>query len=208
MASIRIENPFKVGITGGIGAGKSLVCQIFRRLDVPVYQADERAKYLMSHNPKLKNQIIDHFGNDAYDHDHLNRTFLAQCVFNKPDQLDLLNKMVHPIVNEDYQQWITQFSNVAYTLKEAALIFETGSYKQLNKSILVYAPEKLRIERTILRDQHRNLDQVKKIMEKQMDEEKKKALADYVLINDDRQMLLPQVLDLHEKLIKLACTTN
>jgi dephospho-CoA kinase len=193
------NNPLQIGITGGIGSGKSLVCQIFSILGVPIYDADSRAKLLYIQNEELKSQIIQNFGKEAYtDAGQLNRTYLAKKVFNSSQKVGLLNSLVHPKVGEDYQLWVQQHVGFPYLMKEAALLFESGSYLSLDKIITVFTPVDIRIQRVITRDQHRSEDEIKAIIAKQIAEEEKINKADYIIYNDDKQLLLPQILRLHQ----------
>jgi len=197
------QKPLRVGITGGIGAGKSLVCRVLRTLGVPIYDADTRAKWLMAHDPKLRQQLADTFGPASFLSDgSLNRKFLAAEVFPDPNKLKQINGLVHPRVGEDFESWCAAQHGVAYLLKEAALLFESGSYRALDCTILVTAPEALRVRRVLARDPHRDEAGVKAIMDKQMSEAEKRALADFCLENDEKAMLLPQILNLHQRLCK------
>ncbi len=191
--------PFQVGVTGGIGSGKSLVCQIFQILGIPVYDADQRARWLMNNDEPLRMAIIHSFGPQSFDSNStLNNTYLAKAVFNDKEKLEELNKLVHPIVEEDYEQWLLPHSKEKYVIKEAALLFETGSYQILNAIVVVSAPEELRIERVLKRDPFRTREQIMKILKNQFSEVKKLKLADYILDNDLNSMVIPQVLELHK----------
>ncbi len=191
------QKPLKIGVTGGIGSGKSTVCKIFAQLGIPVYYADDAAKWLMQNDTALINSIQQLFGKDIYTKEQqLNRPKLAQIVFNDPTALKELEKLVHPAVHRHSKQWFEQQKNVPYTLKEAALIFESGSYKQLDAVITVFAPEALRIQRIQKRDKA-NVQQIKARMKQQLSDEEKIKLADYVIYNDEEKMLIPQVLHLH-----------
>jgi dephospho-CoA kinase len=190
---------FDIGITGGIGAGKTLISSIFNNLGIPVYYADERAKFLMNHDEKLIREITEFFGPDTYLNGRLNRSYLSSHVFINRDKLDQLNELVHPAVREDYLQWRQNHLEMPYTLKEAALLFETGSYKELEQTILIYAPLPLRIERTLLRDPHRTKKDIEKIIDNQMPDEEKKKLADHIIYNDDTRLVIPQVLKIHHQ---------
>lgn len=191
----------QVGITGGIGAGKTLICEIFSHLGIPVYNADNRAKWLMANHQELKGNIIHHFGEKAYFDQDLNRRYLAEHVFNHPEKLNLLNSLVHPKVQEDYLDWVND-QNSPYCIKEAALLFETGSYKHLYKNVLVYAPTEVRISRVLRRDPFRKEEEIKQIISKQMNDQEKRDLADITIYNDDKHMVLPVVLNIHVKLIQ------
>ena len=191
--------PLKVGITGGIGAGKSLVCKIFSVLGVPVYDADARAKRLMVEDGALIREVKTHFGEASFHGDgSLNRAFLAEEVFGNPEKLELLNSLVHPRVGLDFDKWCQGHYFSAYVIKEAALLFESGSYKSLDAVVAVSAPEDLRIRRTVMRDIHRSLLQVESIISKQLSEEERKKKASYTVVNDEKKPLIPQVLKLHK----------
>ncbi len=188
-----------VGITGGIGSGKSLICKIFTVLRIPVYFADQRAKWLQMHNTSLVKAIKSHFGPQAYDTEgKLNRVFLAEQVFNNEEKLNLLNKLVHPFVAEDFREWQHKHQDAPYVVKEAALLFETGSYKSLQKIINVNAPVELRIRRVMLRDLHRSRAQIENIIAKQWTDKRRAELADFNIHNDDSSLIVPEVLKIHE----------
>lgn len=193
-----------VGITGGIGSGKSLISKIFEALGVSVYYADDRAKWLQIHDPKLIELIKKHFGSQAYtEKGDLNRTFLAEQVFNNDEKLTLLNNLVHPRVAEDFQQWQEKHVDSPYVLKEAALLFETGSYKSLHKIINVNAPVELRIKRVMLRDIHRSRQQILAIMAKQWQDEERTKMADFNINNNESSLIVPEVLRIHRTLVRL-----
>lgn len=192
--------PLQIGITGGIGSGKSLVCRIFQQLGVPVYDADSHAKELMTTDGILMSGIKKEFGDLSYHPDGaLNRVYLANHVFNNQEQLDKLNSLVHPRVKAHYQQWVEAQTEFRYVLKEAALLFEAGSDSTLDRIIVVFAPEALRTQRVLKRDAHRTVEQVREIIGKQMPEEEKLKRADYIIVNDETRLIIPQVLELHEK---------
>ena len=188
--------PRQIGITGGIGAGKSTVTRVFAALRVPVYDADSRAKGLMNSDPVLKAGITEAFGPESYTPAGLNRHYLAATVFNDPGKTALLNGLVHPRVGDDYAAWVQGHAGFAYVLKEAALLFESGSYRSLDRVIAVAAPLPLRIRRVLHRDPHRTEADVAAIIARQMDEAEKLARADYVVHNDEKTLLIPQVLHL------------
>lgn len=193
----------KIGVTGGIGSGKSTVCQIFEHLNVPVYDADKRAKALMQDNPELKKQIRKTFGWDTYDEkDQLNRSYLAKVVFNDSKKLNTLNSLVHPAVFEDYREWVAKQHDYPYSIKEAALMFETDSYKELDKIIVVTAPIDTRLERVVQRDNVKN-DDVLKRMENQMSDRERIAKADFIIKNDGKSSLINQVLQLHHHFLDI-----
>lgn len=196
----------KVGITGGIGSGKSTVSKIFELLGVPVYYADERAKDILVRDPELAAAVRQHFGPETYDaNGALNRKYLGNIVFNDKDKLALLNSLVHPATIRDSNLWATQ-QTAPYVLKEAALLFESESFHYLDKIIGVYAPQPLRILRVMKRD-NVTREEVLARMHKQIDESIKMRLCDYVIQNDEQQLVIPQVLALHQQLLQLAAAT-
>ncbi|MGI4872034.1 MAG: dephospho-CoA kinase [Janthinobacterium lividum] len=189
----------RIGITGGIGSGKSVVARLFAVLGVPVYDSDTRAKWVMANDLVLREQLLAAFGPDTYDATgQLNRLHLTQRAFSSPEQLAQLNGLVHPRVGEDFAAWsATQaLAGHAYVLKEAALLYESGAYQTLDSIITVFAPVEVRTARVLRRDAHRSPADVEVIMSKQLSEEEKLARADYVVFNDDSQLVLPQVLAL------------
>jgi dephospho-CoA kinase len=192
----------KVGLTGGIGSGKSTVARIFEVFGIPVYYADNASKRLMNEDEELKSKVISVFGKDAYPDNVLDRKYLSELVFNDSEKVNLLNSLVHPATIKDALQWM-QIQKAPYVIKEAALIFESGSNKDLDYIIGVKAPVELRIKRTMARDNISD-EQVKARMNIQMDEESKIRLCHYVIVNDEEQMLIPQVLALHERFLKLS----
>jgi dephospho-CoA kinase len=194
------QRPLLVGITGGIGSGKSTVCKLFSLLGIPVYTADERAKWLMSQDLTLRNQITTTFGAAAYSSTgELNRTFLAESVFPNPEKIAQLNALVHPAVKKDFEQWIAS-QTAPYLIKEAALLFETGAAKALDYVINVSSPLRIRTARILLRDPHRSEEQVNQIINQQLPDEEKNELADFCIKNTDNKLLIPQVFEVHEQL--------
>lgn len=194
----------QIGITGGIGSGKSLVCRIFSCLGIPVYDADRRAKDIMTTDGILISQIKKEFGDLSYDEKgNLNRTYLASAVFGNEKELERLNALVHPRVGEDYKNWYQQVKNQApYVLKEAALLFESGSYRLLDKIIVVFAPAELRIKRVMERDPQRTESQIRHIINRQYPDDEKMKRADYIVTNDESLLLIPQILSLHQRFQK------
>ena len=193
---------FRVGLTGGIGSGKSTVAHVFEILGIPVYYADKEAKRLMNEDPDIRNQVIAHFGQEAYADNILNRRFLAEIVFKDKEKLQLLNSLVHPITISRAEEWM-QKHQTPYVIKEAALIFESGSQEGLDYVIGVSAPLHVRIQRTMKRD-NVSREEVLGRMKNQIQESIKMRLCDFVIRNDDQHLVLPQVLALHEKLKRLA----
>ncbi|RKO72650.1 dephospho-CoA kinase [Sphingobacterium puteale] len=190
----------KIGITGGIGSGKTFICKLFEALGIPVYNADEEAKRLMNTDIRIKEKLIAQFGEATYKDGLLDRAFLADMVFSDKDKLELLNSIVHPIVIQEAKDWAER-QTTRYSLKEAALLFESGSYKELDYTILVTAPMDIRIQRVIERDGATE-QQVRERINKQLSDEEKLQLADFVIVNDGITPLLPQVWTLHQKFLK------
>jgi dephospho-CoA kinase len=190
----------KIGLTGGIGSGKSTVAHIFEVLGIPVYYADAASKRIMNENEELKDKIKKAFGEQAYSNGELNRKYLSEQVFNDSQKINLLNSLVHPATIKDALKWM-QTQKTPYIIKEAALIFESGSNKDLDYVIGVKSPRDIRIKRAMARD-NITAEQVEARMDKQMNEEEKIRLCDYVIVNDEQQMLISQVLALHEEFLK------
>ncbi|MBI3219008.1 MAG: dephospho-CoA kinase [Bacteroidetes bacterium] len=193
-----MNNPLQIGITGGIGSGKSIVCKVFSALGVPVYDADSRAKAIMTTDGILVGQIKEEFGDLAYDtHGILNRSYLSEQIFQHPQKREKLNALVHPRVALDTERWVEQQVGSRYVIREAALMFESGSYKKLDASIVVSAPEWLRIKRVLQRDPQRSEADIRKIMEVQLPEKESRMRANYIIENDETQLVLPQIIKLH-----------
>ncbi len=196
-------NLLKIGITGGIGSGKSVICEIFSLLKVPVYNADQRAKFLMENDPLTIAKIRENFSDESYSGGQLNSMFLAGQVFSDKIKLALLNQIVHPRVRSDFEEWSENATGCRYIIKEAALLFESNSYKELDKTILILSSVETRIKRVIMRDMHRTRQDVERIIENQMPDNEKKKLADYVIQNDETRLVIPQVLNIHEEILSL-----
>lgn len=189
----------KIGITGGIGSGKTTVCKVFESLEIPVYYADLEAKNIYSKNTELKKQVIQHFGKEAYQKNgRINRSYLSEIVFNDRNKLKTLNHLVHPAVAQDFDEWCELNSDAKYIVKEAALLIETGSYKNLDYLIYVSAPQDLRINRVVSRDNSSRSEVISR-MNNQMAEADKIPYADLVLKNDNETLLVPLILQIHEK---------
>lgn len=190
----------KAGITGGIGSGKTTVCRIFEILGVPVYYADDKAKNILDSNSEVLNKVVEIFGSAILeDKKRIDRKKLAEIVFNDKEKLDLLNKIVHPAVARDFEDWCDEKRNYPYVLKEAAILFESGSYKSIDRIITVTAPVELRIQRVINRDSI-SREEVTSRMSRQMSDEEKISLSSFVIINDEQQLVIPQVLEIHAQL--------
>ena len=192
----------RIGLTGGIGSGKSTAAQIFEVLGIPVYYADIAAKRLMNEDEELRSAITNIFGKQAYTNNFLNRKYISSIVFSDPAKLELLNALVHPVTKKDSETWMQQQTS-PYAIHEAALIFEAKISERLDHVIGVSSPIELRVKRAMERDKV-SRDEILKRMDQQLDENIKMSKCDFVLINDEQQLLIPQVLDLHEKLIALS----
>lgn len=190
----------KTGITGGIGSGKTSITKIFEILGVPVYNADFQAKKLINSNEAIISAISDTFGNNIYQNGKIDRAKLAGIVFNNKEALQKLNQIVHPEVQKDYEKWLENHADCSYTLKEAALLFESESYKLLEYVICVYAPEEIRIERIIKRD-NVSKENVLSRIQNQLSDKIKISKSNAVIYNDDKQLVIPQVLNIHKTLI-------
>ncbi|MBP6399070.1 MAG: dephospho-CoA kinase [Saprospiraceae bacterium] len=191
----------KVGITGGIGSGKSTVCSIFEMLGVPVYYADDRAKKIMTANKQVKKAIIDVFSKQAYfSNGRINRKFISEIIFQQPEKRNLLNAIVHPAVLEDGRQW-NLAQNSAITLKEAALLIQSGSYKEMDYVILVECPLDVRIPRVMKRNKLSKQEVLNRIQSQMSDEEMRK-FADFRIQNDGKISLIQQVLKIYRSLLE------
>ena len=194
----------KVGITGGIGSGKTTVCRVFELLGIPVFYADNVAKTIMQTDSQLKNEILNTFGQESYLVDgQLNRPYISSIVFKDQSQLNKLNALVHPAVFRAFDRWIAEQKDVPYILKEAALLYESESYKMCDLSILVISPESTRISRIKARD-HISEEEIMLRMKRQFSDEQKMKLANHILINDENRLLIPQILDLHQQFLKIS----
>jgi dephospho-CoA kinase len=188
----------RIGLTGGIGSGKTTVARIFETLGIPVYYSDDAAKKMLNENEELRKQIIEHFGPETYHNNQLNRSHLSSIIFNDDQKLALLNSWVHPLTIADSNEWM-KAQKTPYAIKEAALIFESDVWKHLDKVIGVSAPYELRLQRAMHRDQISE-EAVRARMSKQMNEEEKMKRCDFIIRNDEKELLIPQVLALHKRL--------
>lgn len=189
----------KVGITGGIGSGKSTVCNVFKALGIPVYHADDAARNITDNNPDVVAQIKQVFGAGLYDTGKLNRPQLAAIVFNNPDKLAQLNSIVHPAVRNQFGIWYAANQHAPYILQEAAILFESGVYKFMDTTILVSASAQTRINRVVKRDGVSTAD-VEARMQNQWTEEQRIALAAHVILNEGNSPVIAQVLALDKQL--------
>ena len=190
----------RVGLTGGIGSGKSTVAKIFESLGIPVYYADDAAKQIMNTDEELKGALIKNFGDKVYKEGLLDRAWLGSIVFADKEKLALLNSLTHPITIRDADRWMEKQQS-PYTIKEAALLFESRANEHLDHIIGVYAPQELRIRRVMARDKVTEAEVLKRI-NRQMNEEEKMKRCDSVIVNDEKQPVIQQVLALHEKFLK------
>ncbi|MDB9932514.1 MAG: dephospho-CoA kinase [Flavobacteriales bacterium] len=187
-----------IGITGGIGSGKSTIAKVFISMGFPVYNSDTRAKELINSNIDVIDSIKQEFGDDIYSSEGLDRKKMASIVFSDSDKLQKLNSIVHPAVGLDFDKWANS-QNTSFVLKEAAILFETGIYKSLDKTILVTCPKEERINRVMKRDSATK-EAIEARMNSQWSEEKKKELADYIIDNSGEEMVIPQVISLINRL--------
>lgn len=193
----------RAGITGGIGSGKSTVAKIFALLGVPVYAADFTAKLILDEKEVIK-KIAAFAGGEVVDGSgKIDRKKLAALVFNDSEKLALLNGIVHPAVGRHFDDWCARQKNVPYILKEAAILFESGAYRQVDPVITVTAPLALKISRTMQRD-HLSQEEVEARMNNQISDAEKIKRSQYVVRNDEQSLLIPQVLEIHHALLKLA----
>lgn len=192
----------KIGITGGIGSGKTTVCKVFELLGIPVYYADIEAKQILNSNLEVRSNILNTFGNSILnDEEKIDKKKLASLVFNNKENLEKLNSIVHPAVREHFENWLQQHSTQKYILKEAAILFESGSYKLVDKVITVVAPLELKISRTMQRDKVTQAEVEQRISNQLNDDEKIKR-SQFVIHNDEQQLLIPQILNIHGQITK------
>ena len=196
------ELMLKIGLTGGIGSGKSTVAQIFEVLGIPVYYADIEAKRLMNEDPELRSAIIKIFGEQAYKENILDRKYISSIVFSDPAKLEKLNSIVHPATKKDGEDWMDR-QKTPYAIHQAALIFEANVNEHLDQVIGVSSPMELKIKRVMQRDKV-SRDEVLRRMDRQLEEEVKMSKCDVVIVNDEQQFLIPQVVELHKRLIQLS----
>jgi dephospho-CoA kinase len=194
----------KVGITGGIGSGKTTVCKVFELLGIPVFYADDVAKSIMQTDPVLKTALLDTFGENSYTKDGmLNRAYISSIVFNDKQELEKLNSLVHPAVLRAFDNWVLNQHESPYVIKEAALLYESGGFKMCNKSILVIAPTLIKMNRVKLRDGVSEED-IQLRMNRQFSDEIKIKYADHILNNDEKQLLIPQIIQLHQQFLLIG----
>lgn len=190
----------RVGITGGIGSGKTTVATIFQRLGIPVFFSDIEAAQILSKDNLTQQKIINEFGKEIISDGEIDRKKLAEIVFSSPAKLASLNSIIHPAVRAHFSDWEKKQENVPYLIQEAAILIETGNYKSLDFIILISAPESLRIKRVMQRN-HISKAEVKDRMKNQWSDAKKRKFSDFIIVNDEKIMLLPQVLKIHDQLL-------
>ena len=190
----------KIGITGGMGSGKTTACRVFELLGIPVYYSDEESKKILSSDKIVRVELLQLFGNDILDaDDKIDRKKLATLVFNTKLALDQLNAVLHPAVGKHFEKWLL-IQQAPYIIKEAAILFESGAYKQVEKVITVTAPLELRIKRILKRD-NTSREEILQRIERQMSDEEKIERSDIVLVNDEEVLLIPQILKVHQSLL-------
>jgi dephospho-CoA kinase len=197
-----MDLPLLIGVTGGIGSGKSMVCRLFECLDIPVYYADSRAKWLTNNDREIREKVVALLGSEAYDSEGMyNTRFVASRVFKNEPLLKELNAIIHPVVLRDTQNWVAQNTGMPYVVKEAAIMAKAGQANAVDVVVVVEAPVALRIQRILQRDK-RPEQEIRAIIERQVSDESRREIADYIVNNDDASELIPQVLHLHELFLK------
>lgn len=193
----------KIGITGGIGSGKTTVCKVFELLGVPVFYADDVAKSIMYTDPILKSGVLDAFGENSYTQSgELNRSYISSIVFNDKHELEKLNSLIHPAVFRAFDNWVLSQKEVSYVIKEAALLYESEAYKMCDQSILVISPIETRISRVKARDGI-SAEDIQLRMNRQFSDEQKMKFADHILNNNEKQLLIPQIIQLHHQFLMI-----
>jgi dephospho-CoA kinase len=187
----------RIGLTGGIGSGKTTVAKVFEVLGIPVYYADDAARKIVNTNEGLKKKIVANFGEESYLNNQLNRKYIAGIVFNNEEKLKLLNSFIHPVTIADAEEWMKK-QTAPYTIKEAAILFESGAHAGLDYVIGVSSPLALRIKRVVERDNVPE-EEIQKRIARQMDEEEKMKRCDFIIVNDENHPIIPQVLELHKR---------
>jgi dephospho-CoA kinase len=191
----------KIGLTGGIGTGKSIVAKVFQLLGIPVYVSDYEAKRLMNANEEIRQQLISRFGADIYQNDGLNKAKLASIIFKENEALKDVNAIVHPVVRKDFERWAREQIQAPYVIQESAILFDTGLYKNFDKIITVTANDETRIQRVIKRD-HTKREMVEERMKNQLPEKEKVEKSDFVIYNNG-ELILPQIIEIDKKLRQL-----
>jgi len=199
-------NPYLIGITGGIGSGKSTVSQIISHLGYKVYDSDARAHEIINENKLIKDKLIESFGSDIYQDSKFNKEYVSKLIFNDESAKTKINSIVHPEVINDFKNWVKENKIEKFLFKESALLFESSSYKDLDKTVYIYCDKDTRIERIKIRDPHRTRNEIEKIINNQISSDEANKLTDYNLVNDEKKLLLPKVVkllgDIHKDLYK------
>jgi len=199
-------NPYLIGITGGIGSGKSTVSQIISHLGYKVYDSDARAHEIINENKLIKDKLIESFGSDIYQDSKFNKEYVSKLIFNDESAKTKINSIVHPEVINDFKNWVKENKIEKFLFKESALLFESSSYKDLDKTVYIYCDKDIRIERIKIRDPHRTRNEIEKIINNQISSDEANKLTDYNLVNDEKKLLLPKVVkllgDIHKDLYK------
>lgn len=205
--SIHKKLPLQIGITGGIGSGKSIICKIFSCLGIPVYDADTRAKWLTNNDTEIRRKVTALLGPESFTtNGFYNKSFVASVVFKDEDLLKKLNAIIHPVVMKDTEKWVLDKLQETYVIKEAAIMKRAGDGNSLDYVIVVQAPVELRIKRILYRDQ-RSEEETRSIIERQISDEERNNIADFMISNDEKSALIPQVLKLHKLFTKEASLT-
>lgn len=191
---------YTVGLTGGIGSGKSLVAKIFAHLGIPVFDADTESKKILEEDLQIRDQLTEWFGPDIYKDGRPDRQKLARMIFSNPEKLSRMNALIHPRVMDRFISWCSENQNKPYVIHEAAILFESGFYRHMNTTILVTAPEIIRIARVKQRDKTTE-ESIRQRMHNQWSDEQKSPLAGYIIQNDGESPLIPKILEIHNKLI-------
>ena len=190
----------KIGLTGGIGSGKTLVSKVFSQFGIPVFNADYNAKLILNQDIEVISEITKHFG-DLYSLEGINKEKFASIIFNNPKDLKKVNAIIHPKVLEYFNSWVTKQQNADYIIKEAAILFESNTHKDLDMTINVHADELVRINRVVKRDKS-TIENVKSRIKNQISDNDRINIADFTIYNNGDRMLLPQILEIHNKILK------
>lgn len=191
-----------IGLTGGIGSGKTTVAKVFKTFNIPVYNSDIEAKKLMNSSSEIKKQLISEFGRKVYLNNSLNKKYLANIIFNDKNKLKIINSIVHPVVKQHFKEWASHKIS-PYTIKENAILFESGMYKDVDFIITVTSPIELRIGRVINRD-NSTYEEVNSRIKSQISDQDKINKSDFVIFNDNKQLILPQIIEIHNKILKMS----
>ena len=189
-----------IGLTGGIGSGKTTVCKVFEKLGIPVYYSDKQAKLLMTSNDQIKSKLVQKFGDQTYIKDELNRKYIAEQIFNDKENLKFINSVVHPVVRNHFSRWTAE-QHSQYVINENAILFESGFHKDTDFIITVVTPENIRIIRVIKRDKTTK-EEVKSRIKNQISDEVKIKQSDFIILNNNKNLILPQILKIHKNILR------